>query len=126
MIVSNNQSPNKNMKLKNAFGNIEHIDEVSRIDLTANQTLSDMKEIADAYKKIKKYHSLMKKWKKGLNAGTVTQEKFDAVVIEAKKLISTELVYASGFGLGIGQGDCDSYKLRGDAFAENIVDDATN
>ena len=114
------------MKLKNAFGNIQHIDEDHGIDLTANQTLADMKSIADAYKKIKKFHSLMKKWKKGLDAGTVTQEKFDAVVIQAKELISTELVYASGFGLGIGQGDCDTYKLRGDAFAQNIVDDATN
>jgi hypothetical protein len=111
---------------KNHPSSFEHIDEENRIDLTANQTLADMKSIADAYKKIKKFHSLMKKWKKGLDAGTVTQEKFDAVVIQAKELISTELVYASGFGLGIGQGDCDAYKLRGDAFAQNIVDDATN
>ena len=118
--------PNTYMKLKNKFGNIEHIDEENKIDLTANQTLADMKEIAVAYKKIKKFHSQMKKWKKALDAGKVTQEKFDSIVIQAKECISAELVYASGFGLGIGQGDCDSYKARGDAFAENIVDDATN
>lgn len=118
--------PNTYMKLKNTFGNIENYNEDQQINLTANQSLADMKAIADAYKKIKKYHSLMKKWKKGLDAGTITQEKFDRVVIEAQRLISDELTYASGFGLAIGQGDDDAYRSRGDAFAKNIVDDATN
>lgn len=114
------------MKLKNKFGEIVNQDEDQQINLTANQTLADMKAIVDAYKKIKKYHTQMKKWKKALNCGTKTQAEFDAVLIKAKELISDELTYASGYGLALGQGDDDAYRSRGDAFAANIVDDATN
>jgi len=114
------------MKLKNTFGNIEHSNDDQSVTLTANQTLSDMKEIYDAYKIIKKVHGDLKKWKKAVDAGIKTQTEYEAILIKANKIIATQITYSCGFGLGLGQGDDCDYSDRAAAFAKNIVDDATN
>jgi len=89
--------------------------------ITTETMFDAMKDISLSIKHINKTRLILKKWKKAHQNGLISDEKLNAVKIEAERIFAKHFFIVCEAGMYVGQNDKLSYEERAKLHAKDLL-----